>query len=352
VLVLGVTGLQIGETGPAQEPVEKTRHKGVCFVGGRRRPSDEAFDRLAGLGVDWISQTPFGLQRSPEDPLVVLRTSGRVWWGESDEGLIDAALRAREHGIRTMLKPHLWISDRSDGRWRGNIEFRTEAEWNTWWEGYRELVLHYAGLAAVHEMEAFCVGTELRSTVLAHAERWRSLIAEVRGIYTGELTYSANWYREFEEVPFWDMLDAIGIQAYFPLSDSASGEVTVASLQEAWEPHLARISAVQKRVGKPVIFTEVGYRSTVDATATPWTWRSDAPVALELQADAYESVFQVFWDRAWFGGVYIWKWYPVGSMRPSKRRLARRRRDFTPQGKPAEAVLARWFGGSATSVER
>ena len=114
VLVLGVTGLQAGETAPAEQPVRGTKHRGVCFVGGRSRPTDEAFERLAELGVDWISQTPFGWQQSPDDPNVVLRTSGRVWWGESDEGLIDAALRARRRGIRTMLKPHLWIRDRSD----------------------------------------------------------------------------------------------------------------------------------------------------------------------------------------------------------------------------------------------
>ena len=344
VLVLGVTGLQAGETAPAEQPVRGTKHRGVCFVGGRSRPTDEAFERLAELGVDWISQTPFGWQQSPDDPNVVLRTSGRVWWGESDEGLIDAALRARRRGIRTMLKPHLWIRDRSDGRWRGTIQFATEDEWDTWWAGYRALVLHYAELAASHGMEAFCIGTELRSTVLAYPERWRGLIEDVRRIYGGELTYSANWYLEFEEVPFWDALDAIGIQAYFPLSDSLDGEVTAESLQDAWKPHLARIAAVHNRVGKPVVFTEVGYRSATDATVTPWTWRSDAPLAFDLQAEAYEAVFQVFWDRPWFGGVYFWKWYPEGSMRSGRRRTARRQRGFTPQGKPAEAVLARWFG--------
>ncbi len=352
VLVLGVSGPRIGETVPAQEPVGKTRHRGVCFVGGRHRPSDEAFERLADLGVDWISQTPFGWQQSPDDPNVILRTSDRVWWGESDEGLIDAAVRARKHGIRTMLKPHLWIRDRSDGRWRGTIEFGTEDEWRTWWEGYRGLVLHYAELAASHGMEAFCIGTELRSTVRAHPERWRGLIEDVRRIYAGELTYSANWHLEFEEVPFWDALDAIGIQAYFPLSDSLDGEVTMASLQTAWEPHLARIAALQAREGKPVIFTEVGYRSTADATATPWTWRSNAPIDSDLQANAYEAMFRVFWDRAWFGGAYIWKWYPEGSMRSGRRRSARRQRDFTPQGKSAEGVLGRWFGSSGAAAGR
>ena len=94
-----------------------------CFVAGPGRPADVAFDRLAALNVNWISQTPFGWQQSADAPEVVLATSGRVWWGESDEGLADTARRARQRGLRTILKPHVWIRDRSDGRWRGNIDF-------------------------------------------------------------------------------------------------------------------------------------------------------------------------------------------------------------------------------------
>jgi hypothetical protein len=243
-----------------------------------------------------------------------------------------------------MLKPHIWIRERSDGKWRGSIDFSTGSEWDQWWTGYRRLVLHYAELAEASGMEALCIGTELRSTVLKRPGDWRRLIADVRKVYGGELTYSANWYGEFEEVPFWDALDYIGIQAYFPLSADSVG-VTLESLKAAWEPHVERIEALQRRVGKPVLFTEVGYRSTVDAAVEPWTWRSQAPVNLELQATCYEAMFQAFWNRPWFAGAHIWKWFPEGSKRPEGRRARRRERGFTPQGKPAEEVLARWYAG-------
>ena len=331
----------VSEVSPLTE-----RHRGVCFVAGPGRPAEEAFDRLAALNVNWISQTPFGWQRSIDAPEVILATSGRVWWGESDEGLAETARRARQRGLRTVLKPHVWIRDRSDGRWRGNIDFSTQAEWDRWWASYRRFILHYAELAETTGMEALCVGTELRSTVLNRPDAWRRLIADVRAVYRGELTYSANWYREFEEVPFWDALDYIGIQVYFPLADSTGSRLTLDDLKAAWAPHVKQIEAVQQRVGKPVLFTEVGYRSTADSAVEPWIWRSGAPVDLELQATCYEAMFRTFWHRPWFAGTHIWKWFPEGSTRFGGRRARRRERGFTPQGKPAEKVLARWYRGA------
>ena len=50
-------------------------------------------------------------------------------------------------------------------------------------------------------------------------------------------------------------------------------------------------------MGKPVLFTEVGYRSTADSAVEPWIWRSDAPVNNELQATLYEAMFQTFWHQ-------------------------------------------------------
>ena len=337
----GVAFLAVTSHAIAQGPVpdgdaEAERHRGVCFVAGPRRVTDEAFDRLDELNVNWISQTPFGWQRRHDDPVVVLVTSGKVWWGETDAGLAETARKARLRGIRTMLKPHIWIEDRNNGKWRGEIEFDSQDAWDRWWTGYRRLILHYAKFAEKEGIEALCIGTELRSTVLKAPEKWRDLIREVRRLFSGELTYSANWYQEFEEIPFWDMLDYIGIQAYFPVGNGEE-PVTRASIEAAWQPYLKSIEAVQRRVGKPVIFTEVGYRSTEDAAEEPWVWRSGEEVNFEIQSLCYEAMFEVFWDRPWFNGLYIWKWFPDG------RFSHRRTRGFTPQGKPAEEVLRKGY---------
>ena len=47
-------------------------------------------------------------------------------------------------------------------------------------------------------------------------KQWVQLINKTRTIYKGQLTYAAN-YDNYHEVDFWEHLDFIGINAYFPL---------------------------------------------------------------------------------------------------------------------------------------
>jgi len=67
------------------------------------------------------------------------------------------------------------------------------------------------------------------------------------------------------------------------------------------------------------------------------SWRSGDRVDFEIQTLCYEAMFEVFWDRPWFNGLYLWKWFP------DDRVSQRRTRGFTSQGKPAEGVLRRRY---------
>jgi exo-beta-1,3-glucanase (GH17 family) len=169
---------------------------------------------------------------------------------------------------------------------------------------------------------------------------WRKLIGEIRKVYSGKLTYAANFNQEFEHVKFWDVLDFIGIQAYFSLSknDNPSSE----ELANNWIDHLESIEKIHKKFNKPVIFTEIGYRSTEDAAIEPWKWpqeNRDAISSIETQARCYEAFFKSAWKKDWLVGVYFWKWYPQGTHRLQEI-------DFTPQGKLAEKILFENFKGS------
>ena len=173
---------------------------------------------------------------------------------------------------------------------------------------------------------------------------WRKIIAEIRAVYGGKLTYAANWFEEFEEVTFWDELDYIGIQGYFPLSEEP--DPSLEALVRGWQPFLKRIEALHERYGKPVLFTELGYRSAAGAAAKPWEWPSrgeQVEADPELQARCYEAFFRVFWDRPWLAGVYWWKWHPN-----HPRAGGLKNGDFTPQNKPAQRVVAERYGRSGT----
>ena len=172
---------------------------------------------------------------------------------------------------------------------------------------------------------------------------WRDLIAEIRAVYDGDLTYAANWYDDFEHIPFWDALDYVGVQAYFPLSEDEAP--TVEALRAGWADHETSLRAVHEQTGKPVLFTEIGYRDVGHAAARPWEWpeRHATPEADEaLQARLYTAFFEEVWPEPWLAGAMLWKFYP-----PSDRDHAG---DFTPQGKAAEAVIQRYFAaGRAAS---
>ena len=320
---------------------DSTRQRGVNWVGGDSVTAAELAP-LAQDHITWLAQVPFGWQNGVATPEVRVNTGRhRGYWGESDAGLVATARLARQHHLKTMLKPHLWVRGSASG-WAGDIEMTTPADWKAWFASYTTFILHYAHLAEAEHMGLLCIGTELvQATGPDHEAAWRGLIRQVRQVYHGPLTYAAN-YDEYQQIRFWDALDYIGVQAYFPLiaAPNPSLEMLVAS----WQPHLRALSRLQKQVGKPVIFTEVGYKTTADAAAEPWKWpdrtATPQPADEAIQARCYEALFLACWGQPWLKGMFIWKWYPgLAADGP-----ARRHADFTPQHKPAEAVLARWYG--------
>jgi hypothetical protein len=255
-------------------------------------------------------------------------------WGEGDEGLAQTAAWARELGIRTLLKPHLWVRH---GEWPGDLEMQSEADWATWFAAYERFIVHYAEMAERTGMEAFAIGTELRQTTRRTAE-WRRLIAQVRRVYHGPLTYCANWREEVEHIEFWGDLDFIGVQAYYPLGDAL--HPSPQQIRAAWRPFVTELESVSRSTGKPIVFSEVGYKSMAGTLSEPWVWDVDGEVDFELQRDAYRILFETFWQRPWFGGTFIWKWHPY------VRNAARLRCDFTPQGKPALTVIRAWYSAA------
>jgi len=149
----------------------------------------------------------------------------------------------------------------------------------------------------------------------ADEDQWRELIRRVREVTDARLTYAANWDR-FKEVPFWDALDAIGIQAYFPLSDSESpGDP---ELRAGWERVLAPLRELHRRTGKPVVFTEFGYHASPDAARMPWSdgrrHHGDPSPAFASAHALQERCLRVGLEvlgreRGWLRGAFLWKWF-------------------------------------------
>jgi hypothetical protein len=305
--------------------------RGVCWEASG--PIDSTgLVPLRELGVDWISETPFGWVASASSDEIRFGPELGMW-GETDEGLSRTADWARALGIRTLLKPHLWVRH---GGWSGDIAMADANEWARWFASYEAFILHYARLAESRHFEALAVGAEL-ARATEHTAEWKRLIARVRAVYHGRLTYCANWDREVERIGFWSDLDFIGVQAYYPLANG--DHPSRAPIDESWRRIARRLEALAHRTGKPIVFTEVGFKSQSGALAEPWRWEAAGAVDTLLQRDAYASMFEALWDEPWFAGTFVWKWHPSIARHP------RDPRDFTPQGKPALAVIRRYYAG-------
>lgn len=337
-----------------------TSKKGLCWVAGDSI-ANHNITQITAIGANWISQTPFGSMKSYSDPYVKGRFKD-AWWGENDSGIAMTAKMAKAHGIKTMLKPHIWISGNRE-KWRSDIEMNSEEEWDQWFESYGEWILHYAQVANDAQLEALCIGTELHMTTKHHPEKWRALIRKIRTIYKGELTYAANWYKEYEDITFWDDLDYIGIQAYFPLS--SKDYPNEKELLSSWGKHKKDLKRISNKFGKKIVFTEIGYKNTSDAAKEPWTWPQDMDetikISQETQNLCYTALFESLWNEPWFDGLFIWKWFHTTyeyetyeaqrkvmdarreAWYKSKNKKIRTSIKFTPQGGPALEILKHWY---------
>jgi hypothetical protein len=300
----------------------------------RRRLTDADLDELVDAGVAWIAVIPFGWQPRWDVPEVRLRATG-VRWGETDDGLRETIRRARERGIRSLLKPHVWLTEEVAGQWRGTIGFEAEADWLAWESDYRLLVLHYAALAQEAGADMFSVGVELHRSVRDRPAFWQALIADTRRVYSGPMTYGANWDREALDVTFWDDLDFIGVHAYFPLTHRL--DASVAQLERGWQQPLQQLASLCERHDRQVLFTEIGYRSIEGAGVEPWNFTVQGAVDTQEQADAYEALFRALWHREWFAGLFLWEWVTGDDDGADG--------DYSPQHKPAETVMSSWFVG-------
>lgn len=310
------------------------RINGVSFVGSKDRANQEHVDPVLGINANYAAVMPFGFVRSLEDPTVIFDTE-RQWFGETRAGGKQYIEILKKNGIKIMLKPQIWVWQ---GEFTGDMKMATEGEWKKLEQSYENFILTYARLAEETQAEIYCIGTELEEFVKNRPKFWSNLIGKVRQVYSGELTYAANW-DEYTRTPFWEKLDYVGVDAYFPLSDERYP--TKAEMAEGWQKWKKILFEKSQEVNRPIIFTEFGYRSMDYTAKKPWLVdRNQMAVNLQAQADALSVIFDEFWDEEWFAGGFVWKWFihykKVGG--PNDNR-------FTPQNKPAETVLKNGYGG-------
>jgi len=277
-------------------------------------------ESLHRLGYDAISLLPFAAQRG-FDATEIRRLAGSPG-SETDLAMLLPAARAHRLGMRVLLKPHVWV-------WPGGDATRIEpANWPAWFASYARVLTHDALLARAMRAEWLCIGTEL--TRSESRPEWRPLIARLRALFHGGLTYAAN-FDAFEKTSFFGELDAIGIDAYFPLSSNPNA--TDAELRAGARRVVERIDAVAH--GKPVLLTELGYANENAPWVEPWREQRGAASAPSEQARAFAAMLDAVATSRSIRGFFVWKYESDPNVRSSG--------GFHPQNQPAEGVIRRYL---------
>ena len=240
---------------------------------------------------------------------------------------------------------------------------------HTWIDNYTAFAVHFAALAQAQHLRYFIFGdglgnvtTDSPSSVASadpqglarapgdnfdaskcsgrHECEWRHIVHALRAPtysnyigtkpqiganFTGKLIYAASWAPadgsngaaagEFESIKWWDAVDAIGVDAGFPLTQSDSDDA-VSTLDNAWHGKgtglkgqgdiFSRIGRVADKYNEVVIFTWAGYQSTPQANSNPGQTEPNGYDPNE-QLNDMQALVQTFSGTPWWAGA-IWSY--------------------------------------------
>jgi len=309
---------------------EKPSVKKICglsFVSVNKGISVSDIDPMKAVGADWVSVIPFSFISAKDDPNLVFNSEWQ-WKGERLDGAQEYIQSMHKQGLSVMLKPQIWVGR---GVFTGFIEMNSTEDWELFERNYKDYILAFAQMAEEENVEMMCIGTELNRFAVQRSDFWKGLISDIKHVYSGKLTYAENWDC-FDRISFWGQLDYIGIDAYFPLAKGNSPTLT--QLIEGWKIHESRMDSVSEVLGKQLLFTEYGYRSTVNCAEKPWDYSESAEINHESQVNALKSLYEVMWHKPTFAGGFLWKWFPDHANAGGEENGM-----FTVQNKKAERLV-------------
>jgi hypothetical protein len=314
------TGACMGDAGTTQRGFALP----TWTEGGYEGPQVErSLREMAGVGATWVQLVPTWYQQTT-NASVIARSPSTV----SDAGLERAITLAHQHRLSVFLKPHVDLPTPA----RGDRSSIRPDNREAWFASYTAFISHYAAMAARTGVEQFAVGTEL-SSISDDRAAWLQVIQGVRAQYHGTVVYAAD-PDEYNRVSFWDAVDLIGIDAYWPLSQASTTEVLV--LKQSWNSIRADLAAFSAQHGRKILFTEAGYTSQEGTTTHPSDWALSATPNQAEQAAAYQSLLEAFSHEPWWAGVYWWVWNALPD--DGNDTL-----DFSARGKAAENVIRSWW---------
>ena len=126
---------------------------------------------------------------------------------------------ARALGYHVFVTPLVDVN--GPNTWAGSIHLKTYQEQQQWFDSYWQILKPYVTAAAQAGVEQLAIGTEeelLQNN--APDSLWNGLIANIRSVFSGTLTYDTNWTQLQTVPPPWmhnPELKMIGVSGYLSL---------------------------------------------------------------------------------------------------------------------------------------
>ncbi len=312
------------------EPLPETKLQGIALPLYPELPSISWKDKLRWIAdsgantvsivISWDQRTIFHNRVAPDEDTA-----------PTDAQVEEVILLANKLGLKVLIFPILHVRLRNDGEWRGKLAPTKPVRWK---ESYRDYIRHYAKMSERTGAFALSVGSEL-SSLEKDEVFWEGLISEVRSIYKGKLTYSANW-DHYTHPKFWDKLDYIGISSYFEVAKRNDEPIHVVT--QRWITHKKEIVAFANTQNKPFILTEVGYPSIDSAATKPWDYTAKTAPNQNAQMAALRSLVDAWGteESDAFAGLFLWHGWGAGGVNDLSYSFWR---------KTSLGLVKNWYGG-------
>ncbi len=328
----------------------------------RYRPSWPKYDarsmsRVAELNANTVVLTP--AWTLPTDrPLPVIEFDPRH--ARYQEDLAAAAAAADDQGLTVILRPEIRPDAGDLDEWWTDAP-RDNIWWSVWFDEYRSFLLTQANLAErVGAARLVITGSQIApalpdgsladgspSGVPLDAEsRWRGLIADIRGRFSGEVAFELEIADDLTPRPgFLEAFDTVHVHWHYPLSqDPAAGEdqLTLAAAQ-GLEQVLLSITPTDRPVHLSVEYLSIegsaaacppaaggGCRASADFDAGAVV-DPEIQVDLAAQSRALQAVFVQAAERARIQGFTTRRFYPLAALQDKSASV---------YGKPAGDMLS------------
>ncbi len=181
---------------------------------------NQSVSDVKAMGANSLTLTPTWSLNS-NNPLPIMAFDPAH--GPFDDDLRAWAAEAKRQGLGIALRPTLMTPDGTIATW-WSTSSRTSAWWSVWFEGYRSFILSYARLAQAVGADSLVLGgpeaaPAVPGGLLADGSpsgapgdadaRWRALIDDVRGVYSGKIAFEIEDGAKLQAAP--SFLDAVDI---------------------------------------------------------------------------------------------------------------------------------------------